>query len=162
VALAAGGVLVMLVHAGRPPWVALTLAATFGLYGLLRKRARVDPLAGLLAEVCMLLPLAGAYLAWLWLGGAAHFGEGARLTALLGASGVVTAVPLLLFAVGVGRLRLSTVGLLQYLNPTAQLVIAVFAFGEPFGAAHAVAFGCIWASLALYTSAVRGPDRENS
>ena len=151
VALAAGGVLVMLVHAGRPPWVALTLAATFGLYGLLRKRARVDPLAGLLAEVCMLLPLAGTYLGWLGLEGAAHFGAGARVTALLGASGVVTAVPLLLFAVGVGRLRLSTVGLLQYLNPTAQLVIAVFAFDEPFGAAHAVAFGCIWASLALYT-----------
>lgn len=152
VALAAGGVLVMLVHAGRPPWVALTLAATFGLYGLLRKRARVDPLAGLLAEVCMLLPLAGAWLGWLWMEGTAHFGAGARQTALLGASGVVTAVPLLLFAVGVGRLRLSTVGLLQYLNPTAQLLIAVFAFGEPFGAAHLVAFGCIWASLALYAT----------
>jgi len=160
VALAAGGVLVMLVHAGRAPWVALTLAGTFGLYGLLRKRARVDPLAGLLAEVCMLLPLAGAFLGWLWLGGAAHFGAGARVTALLGASGVVTAVPLLLFAVGVGRLRLSTVGLLQYLNPTTQLLIAVFAFGEPFGAAHAVAFGCIWVSLALYTSEALRPDRE--
>jgi chloramphenicol-sensitive protein RarD len=152
VALAAAGVLVMLVQAGRPPWVALTLAGTFGLYGLLRKRARVDPLAGLLAEVCMLLPLAGAWLGWLWLGGTDHFGAGARVTLLLGASGVVTAVPLLLFAVGVGRLRLSTVGLLQYLNPTAQLLIAVFAFGEPFGAAHAVAFGCIWGSLALYTA----------
>lgn len=152
VALAAGGVVVMLVHAGRPPWVALTLAGTFGLYGLLRKRARVDPLAGLLAEVCMLLPLSGSYLAWLWLKGVAHFGMNTRLTLLLGASGVVTAVPLLLFAVGVGRLRLSTVGLLQYLNPTAQLLIAVYAFGEPFGAAHAVAFGCIWASLALYAT----------
>jgi chloramphenicol-sensitive protein RarD len=163
VALAAAGVLVLLVRAGQPPWVALTLAVTFGLYGLLRKRARVDPLAGLLAEVCMLLPLAAGWLGWLWLGGEAHFGGGARVTLLLAASGVVTAVPLLLFAVGVGRLRLSTVGLLQYLNPTAQLLIAVFAFGEPFGAAHAVAFGCIWASLALYTAeALSGarPDRE--
>jgi len=152
VALAAAGVVVLLVQAGRPPWVALSLAGTFGLYGLLRKRARVDPLAGLLAEVCMLLPLAAAGLGWLWLAGASHFGAGARVTLLLGASGVVTAVPLLLFAVGVGRLRLSTVGLLQYLNPTAQLLIAVFAFGEPFGAGHAVAFGLIWASLALYTA----------
>jgi chloramphenicol-sensitive protein RarD len=163
VALAAAGVLVLLVQAGRPPWVALTLAGTFGLYGLLRKRARVDPLAGLLAEVCMLLPLAGAWLGWLWLGGTAHFGAGARVTLLLGASGVVTAVPLLLFAVGVGRLRLSTVGLLQYLNPTAQLLIAVFAFGEPFGAGHLVAFGCIWASLALYTAdALAGGPRAGA
>ena len=74
--------------------MALTLAGTFGLYGLLRKRARVDPLAGLLAEVCMLLPLAGAFLGWLWFSGSAHFGAGVRVTALLGASGVVTAVPL--------------------------------------------------------------------
>jgi chloramphenicol-sensitive protein RarD len=163
VALAAAGVLVLLVQAGRPPWVALTLAGTFGLYGLLRKRARVDPLAGLLAEVCMLLPLAGAWLGWLWLGGTAHFGAGARVTLLLGASGVVTAVPLLLFAVGVGRLRLSTVGLLQYLNPTAQLLIAVFAFGEPFGAAHLVAFCCIWVSLALYTAeALAGAARAGA
>jgi chloramphenicol-sensitive protein RarD len=163
VALAAAGVLVLLVRAGQPPWVALALAGTFGLYGLLRKRARVDPLAGLLAEVCMLLPLAAAFLGWRWLGGTAHFGAGARVTLLLGASGVVTAVPLLLFAVGVGRLRLSTVGLLQYLNPTAQLLIAVFAFGEPFGAAHAVAFGCIWASLALYTAdALAGGKRAGA
>ncbi len=156
VVLAAAGVVVLLVRAGQLPWVALTLALTFGLYGLLRKRARVDPLAGLLAEVGMLLPLAAAYLLWLWRDGTYHFGVGTRATALLAASGVVTAVPLLLFAVGVRRLRLSTVGLLQYLNPTAQLLIAVFAFGESFTSAHAVAFGCIWVSLGLYSADALG------
>jgi chloramphenicol-sensitive protein RarD len=153
IALAAAGVLSLVVRAGTVPWVALLLAVTFAMYGLIRKRVRVDALAGLFGEVALLAPLALAYLALIARTGAMRFGAGdLRLTLLLSASGVVTAVPLMWFAAGVSRLRLSTVGLLQYLNPTMQFAIAVFAFGERFTPAHAVAFGCIWASLALYTA----------
>jgi len=152
VALAAAGVLVLVIRAGHVPWVALTLASTFGLYGLVRKRARADAVGGLLTEVGLLAPIALGYLAFVWRAGDAHFGGVARHTALLAASGVVTAVPLIWFARAVERLRLSTVGLLQYMNPTTQLAIAVFLFGETFTGAHAAAFGCIWAALALYTT----------
>ncbi len=164
-ALAAAGVVALVARSGKAPWVALVLAVTFGLYGLVRKRVPVDAAAGLLGEVGLLAPLAVLYLAHLAAAGTAHFGAGAWRTGLLAASGVVTAVPLLWFAVGVQRLRLSTVGLLQYLNPTVQLAIATLAFGEPFTAAHATAFGCIWASLALYTAEAiararhAGPER---
>jgi len=158
VALAAAGVLVMVVRAGRVPWIALALALTFGLYGLVRKRVRADAVDGLLVEVGLLAPLALAFQAVLAARGASHFGASARFTALLAASGVVTAMPLIWFANAVSRLRLSTVGILQYLNPTAQLAIAVFVFGEPFTATHAVAFGLIWSALALYTQAVLRPS----
>jgi chloramphenicol-sensitive protein RarD len=152
VLLAATGVAVLVVRAHRVPWVALTLAASFALYGLVRKRVRVDAVAGLLGEVGLLAPLALLYLATLAFGGQLRFGAGAGSSLLLASTGVVTAVPLMFFGVGVQRLRLSTIGLLQYLNPTVQFTIAVFLFGEPFSAAHAVAFGCIWTSLGLYTS----------
>ena len=156
IGLAAGGVLVLMVHVGRPPWVAMTLALTFGLYGLLRKRAQVDAITGLLAEVVLLLPLAAAWLGWQGWHGTLRFGTETGTTALLAAAGVVTAVPLILFAVGVRRLRLSTVGLLQYLNPTMQFSLAVFLFGESFSRWHAAAFGCIWVSLIVYTADALG------
>jgi chloramphenicol-sensitive protein RarD len=149
--LAAAGVALLMVHLGQPPWVAIALALSFALYGLIRKRATVDPMTGLLAEVVVLLPAALAWLAWLGATGRLAFGRAAPVTPLLLASGVVTAVPLLLFAVGVRRLRLSTIGLLQYLNPTMQLAIAVFLFGEAFSRFHAAAFGLIWAGIGLYT-----------
>jgi chloramphenicol-sensitive protein RarD len=149
VGLATGGVLWLVVRSGQVPWIALGLALTFALYGLVRKRLRVDATSGLLAEVCLLAPAALLYLAVFR--GEAHFGAVPRFTVLLASSGVVTAVPLLMFAAAVQRLRLSTVGLLQYLNPTMQFAIAVFVFHEPFGKDHAVAFACIWASLAIYT-----------
>lgn len=152
IALAAVGVAALVLRARQVPWVALALALTFGFYGLIRKRASVDATAGLLTEVVLLAPFAALYLAWLGRAGLGHFGASDRQSALLAASGVVTALPLMWFAVGVQRLRLSTVGLLQYLNPTMQFSIAVFAFGEPFTAAHAVAFACIWISLAIYTA----------
>jgi chloramphenicol-sensitive protein RarD len=152
IALAAAGVLSLVVRAGRVPWIALSLAVTFGLYGLIRKRVPVDATAGLLAEVAVLAPLAFGWLAWVSVTGRAHFGEGALRSVLLASSGVLTAVPLIWFAVGVRRLRLATIGLLQYLNPTMQFAIAVVAFGEPLTAAHRLAFGCIWAALAIYAS----------
>jgi chloramphenicol-sensitive protein RarD len=152
VALAGAGVLWLVIRVGQVPWVSLTLAVSFGLYGLLRKQLPVDAVAGLLAEVAVLAPLAVAWLGWLWWRGAGHLGSSPGVTALLLLTGVVTAVPLLLFAVGVQRLALATVGLLLYLNPTTQFALAVWRFGETFTPAHAIAFGCIWASLALYSS----------
>jgi chloramphenicol-sensitive protein RarD len=159
VALAAAGVLALVVRAGIVPWVSLALALTFGMYGLVRKFVLVDAIAGLFAEVVILAPVAIAYAVVLGRAGTAHFGATARETALLASAGVVTAVPLIWFAAGVRRLRLSTIGLLQYLNPTMQFTIAVFAFRERFTPAHALAFGCIWVSLAVYTvEAVRRPS----
>ena len=159
VLLAAAGVALLVVRAHVFPWVSLALALTFGLYGLVRKRVPVDAMGGLLAEVLVLSPLALAYVAFLHRSGADHFGASPRETALLALSGAVTAVPLIWFALGVQRLRLSTVGLLQYVNPTVQFLIAVFLFGEAFTPGHAVAFGCIWASLAIYTWDAVGPGR---
>jgi len=170
VALAGVGVAVLVVSAGTLPWVALVLALSFGFYGLLRKRARIDAVAGLFSETALLAPLAVGGLAWLAIRGTGHMGQAPGTSALLVASGAVTALPLIWFALGVLRLRLSTIGLLQYVAPTMQFSIAVFVFGEPFTAAHGVAFACIWGSLALYTAevlvglravepAAAGPDR---
>jgi chloramphenicol-sensitive protein RarD len=151
VGLAGLGVAALIASAGTLPWVALVLAVSFGFYGLLRKRERIDAVAGLFSETALLAPAAVAGLVWLAAGGQGHLGGAPGTSALLVAAGVITALPLVWFALGVQRLRLSTIGLLQYLAPTMQFSIAVFVFGEPFTAAHAVAFACIWGSLALYT-----------
>jgi chloramphenicol-sensitive protein RarD len=160
VALAGAGVVALVVRAGHLPWVALSLAVSFGLYGLVRKGTPVDATAGLLGEVAVLLPAALGGLAFIAARGEGHLGEGAIRTALLVAIGAVTAVPLMWFAIAVRRLRLATIGILQYVNPTMQLAIAVFLFGEAFTPAHRVAFGCIWAALALYTSDVVAASRR--
>ena len=160
VALAAAGVVALVIWAHHVPWVALALALTFGLYGLIRKRVRVGAIGGLLCEVTVLAPLAALYLWRLRGTGASAFGSTSRQSLLLATSGIVTAVPLIWFALGVQRLRLSTVGLLQYLNPTTQFTIAVFAFGERFTLAHAIAFGCIWLSLGMYTAEALAMNRR--
>jgi len=160
VALAAAGVLGLVAWAHRVPWIALGLAVTFGLYGLVRKRVRVGAMGGLLCEVSVLALPASLYLLAQSRAGLGAFGSSVRVTLLLAASGVVTAVPLIWFALGVQRLRLSTVGLLQYLNPTTQFAIAVFVFGESFTLPYALAFGCIWASLGLYTAEALAQNRR--
>jgi chloramphenicol-sensitive protein RarD len=151
VALAGAGVAAMVLRLGGLPWVALALALSFGLYGLVRKRSGLDAAAGLLAETALLAPPAVAYLALLAARGSGAFGREAGQSLLLAAAGVITAVPLVWFALGVQRLRLSTLGLVQYLSPTVQFLLAVLLYGEPFTAAHAAAFGCIWAGLALFS-----------
>jgi chloramphenicol-sensitive protein RarD len=152
VALAAAGVLALVVRLGSFPWVSLTLAASFGLYGLVRKKARIDAIVGLLVETALLAPVAGIYLLVLAGRGTGAFGTaGASTTLLLALAGVVTAVPLIAFAVGIRTLRLSTMGLIQYVAPTGQFLLAVALYREPFTSAHALAFGLIWTSLALYT-----------
>jgi chloramphenicol-sensitive protein RarD len=151
VALAAAGVAILVLRTGAFPWVSLALAGSFGLYGLLRKRAAVDSVGGLFGETALLAPAALAYLALRAGDGSGAFGAGPGLTALLLASGPVTAFPLVWFGLAVKRLRLSTMGLVQYLTPTSQFLLGVLLYREPFGPAHAAAFACIWASLALYT-----------
>lgn len=135
-------------HGHGIPWVALGLALTFGAYGLLRKTIAVPALAGLLVETAWLTPLAVLYL--LVLGGGQALHAGAGTLGLLALAGPVTAVPLALFAYGARRLKLSTIGLMMYLNPTVQMLVAVFAFREPFTSAHAVTFAAIWVGVAIY------------
>jgi len=151
VAVAAAGVAVLVLRAGTFPWVALVLALSFGLYAMLRKRARVDALGGLLVETALLAPAALVYLAARAASGAGAFGAATGTTLLLAAAGPITALPLVGFAYAVNRLRLSTIGLVQYVTPTSQFLLAVLLYREPFGAPQAIAFAAIWASLALYT-----------
>lgn len=155
VAIAGAGVAYFTVAAGGLPWISLALALSFALYGLIRKTVVAGSLAGLTVETALLAPAAIAGIAWLEARGAGVLGAADRFGApviagLLGA-GVVTALPLLWFASAARRLRLATVGLFQYIAPSLSLACAVLLYGEPFTRAHAVAFGCIWLALALYS-----------
>ena len=153
VALAAGGVLWLAAGAGHVPWVSLLLAASFGFYGLLRKTAPLGAIEGLALETLLLAPLAAAALLWLGASGQGHFLQGdGRTDVLLLAAGPATAIPLLLFAYGARRVTLATLGLLQYLGPSIQFVLAVFLYHEPLGASRGVGFALIWAALALYSA----------
>jgi len=151
VGLAALGVAVLVARAGAFPWISLVLALSFGLYGLFRKRAGIEAVGGLLAETALLAPVALALLVVRGASGAGAFGADARTSLLLAAAGVVTALPLVWFTLAVHRLRLSTVGLVQYLAPTCQFLLAVLLYREPFGGAQAAAFALIWTSLAIYS-----------
>lgn len=152
IALAAVGVGVLTWRAGRVPWISLVLASSFAVYGLVRKQARVDTLVGSTIETALLAPIAAIYLGALAAQGGGALGHASAGTVvLLVATGVVTAGPLLLFTAAARRLPLSTVGFLQYLAPTGQFLIAVFAFGEPFAHEQLVAFALIWAGLAAFS-----------
>lgn len=152
VALAGAGVLLMAWEHRGLPWIALGLAGTFSVYGLMKKKLVVEPLAGLGVETLWMLPPALAYLAWLYAGRGSHaFATGPLPTVLLIGTGAITLAPLFFFNAAARRLPLSTLGFFQYLSPTIQLVLAVALFHEPFGRRHALAFGCIWAALAIYS-----------
>jgi chloramphenicol-sensitive protein RarD len=151
IGLAGVGVAALVVSRGEFPWLPLVLALSFGLYGLVRKRAGVDPVGGLLAETAILAPLALGLVSLLALRGQGALGRDLPTTLLLMAAGPITAVPLVWFALGVRSLKLSTVGLLQYVTPTLQFLLAVVLFHEEFTTAHAVAFGFIWSALVLYS-----------
>jgi chloramphenicol-sensitive protein RarD len=151
VGLAVIGVLYLAVVAGRPPWIALALAASFGLYGLIRKVVAVDAVPGLATETLLLTPFATAWLLWLeWRGIGALGHASLHVNALLVGSGLITALPLALFSYGARRIPLSTVGLVQYIGPTLQFLAGVWLFHEPFTRERAVGFVFIWAALALY------------
>ena len=167
-ALAASGVLWLTVHAGQLPWIALALAGSFGLYGLLRKIATLGPLEGLTLETLLLAPLALLAMAFWWHQGSNVFpAPDASLNALLMATGPLTAIPLLLFAAGARSVSLTTLGLLQYIGPTIQLVLGVWLFNEPFGGARLAGFVLIWLALAIYSAESwwfeqRGPLRPRA
>jgi chloramphenicol-sensitive protein RarD len=150
VGLAAAGVAVLAAGAGDALWISLTLAASFALYGYLRKVAPVDSLEGLSIETTILLPLALAYLIWLEQAGAGHFLETRTTDILLILGGALTAIPLLLFTAAARRLPYSTLGFLQYVAPSLQFLLAVLVFGEPLTTAHIVCFAAIWAALAIF------------
>ncbi|TPI60527.1 EamA family transporter RarD [Mesorhizobium sp. B3-1-7] len=160
VALAAVAVMVLTIESGKLPWVSLALAFSFAAYGFFRKTLPIGPSQGFLLEVLLLSVPALCYIVYLIATGQDHLisGTGAD-TALLIGCGPVTAVPLLLFAFGARLLRLSTIGIMQYIAPTMVFLIAVLIFDEPFGGTQAVAFALIWAALAMYSwSMFRGRE----
>ncbi len=153
VALATIGVLYLTLQLGSFPWVSLTLAASFGIYGLIRKTIRLNSIEGLFAETALVAPLALGYLIYLGVTGTGAMGVGDRATdMLLLLSGVVTALPLLAFASAARRLQYTTVGFFQYIAPTGHFLLAVFVYGEVFTGAHLITFGLIWAALAIFTA----------
>ena len=154
VAIAAAGISALAFQALGQLWISLALAASFASYGLLRKIAPVEAVPGLAVETTLLLPAA---LVWLGLGivqGRPAFGPSYKDAILLVLAGIATTVPLILFTAAARRLRYSTLGMLQFIAPTLQFACAVGLYGEPFTAAHAVAFGSIWLALALYVVAM--------
>jgi len=154
VALAAAGISALAIGALGQLWISLTLCASFATYGLLRKIAPVDAVAGLTIETAILFPFAAGWLLWGLTAGTPIFGNSQFHVVLIAFAGVITATPLLLFTAAAKRLRYSTLGMLQFLAPTLQFVLAVSFYGEPFTSAHAIAFGAIWAALALYVLAI--------
>ena len=152
IALAVSAVVVLTVAAGSLPWVAIGLFVSWGFYALCKKQLPVGPNQGFLLEVLILLGPALAYLGWLAAQGQGHFLVGvARDSWLLFGCGAVTAIPLMLYANGAKRLRLTTIAILQYIAPTMIFLCAVFVFDEPFGQARMIAFPMIWAALILYS-----------
>lgn len=151
VGVAAAGVLWLGWLAGAPPWISLGLAASFGLYGLLRKTATLGALEGLALETMMLAPLAVPALLWAGLHGGSVATADAPRWLWLVAAGPLTAVPLLLFAFGARRVTMATLGLLQYLGPSIQFGLGVWVFHEALKPERLLGFGLIWLALALYT-----------
>lgn len=150
VAVAAAGTLYLGWFLGRPPWIALTLAVSFGLYGLLRKRLDVGPMLGLLWETSLMFIPALGYLVWLNTQSALHFlHDSTAIDLLLAGSAFITVLPLIWFNMAAKKLPLSILGFFQYLSPSMSFLIAVYLYGEVFTTGHAVAFGCIWLALAL-------------
>lgn len=153
VAVASAGVLSLVVTFGSVPWVAFLLAFSFGFYALVRKKAAIDPMVGLVVETGVLSPVAVGYLLWLAYLGVGNFGvREFPIEVLILCAGPMTAVPLALFMVGASRLRLSTLGLIQYVGPTCQLLMGVLVYGEPFSNAKLFAFALIWVALAIYSA----------
>ncbi|MBP7079899.1 MAG: EamA family transporter RarD [Rhodocyclaceae bacterium] len=151
VTLAAIGVTIEAIRVGGLPWISLTLAATFGFYGLMRKQLPLDSANGLFLETACMTPLALGYLLWLSFNGQSHFGVSTQVDLMLAATGVVTAIPLLLFAIAARRLPLSTIGFLQYLAPTISFMIAIFLYHEPMNVHRALGFAMIWTALIVYS-----------
>jgi chloramphenicol-sensitive protein RarD len=155
IGLALVAVIVLTWQAGRLPWVALSLTLSWAAYAFFKKSLPIGPNQGFTLEVLLLLPPAIAYVAWLTATGRSHFLAGSqRDTLLLIGCGAVTALPLMIYANGAKLLRLSTIGMMQYIAPTMIFLTAVLVFGEPFDRVRLVAFALIWTSLAIYTTSM--------
>lgn len=161
VGMATFGVIVLTIGSGAFPWTAITLAALFTAYGYVRKTTPVGAMPGLFIETSLLAPIAFLYLLWLSAMGSGSFGPADLETdVLLVLAGPVTVLPLVLFALAARRLRLSTIGFLQYMAPTMQFLFALY-YGETFTLAHAICFGSIWIALAVFSfDAVRANRAE--
>jgi chloramphenicol-sensitive protein RarD len=155
IALAAVAVIVLTLEAGKLPLIALSLTFSWGLYAYLKKSLPIGPNQGFFLEVLLLSPFALGYILWAQSTGHGHFMAGSRSdTVLLLCCGLVTAVPLILYANGAKLLRLSTIGVMQYIAPTMIFLTAVFIFGEDFGRGRMIAFPMIWAALVIYTASM--------
>jgi chloramphenicol-sensitive protein RarD len=153
VGLAAGGVTTLAVATGRPPWIALALGGSFGIYGLVKAVVRVGPLEGLTVEAAALAPLAVGYIAWLAASGRSTFtSHGAGHALLLMSGGAVTAIPLLFFAAAVASVPLSQLGVFFYLNPIIQFLVGVFVRHEPLSSGRLGGFVLVWIALAVFTA----------
>ena len=151
VGCAAAGIAVIVVHNGGLPWVAITLSLTFASYGLLKKLIVAQPMTSILLETLLISPLAAGYLYYLsTMGGNVYQSCDTSTLLLLAGAGIVTATPMLLFTACARKLPLNILGFLQYVAPSISLMIGVLIYGEPFTGTTAVAFGCIWAGLALF------------
>jgi chloramphenicol-sensitive protein RarD len=153
VVLAGMAVLFLTVSLGEIPSLALVLAGSFAFYCLLRKTVRVEAMAGLAVDTALLTPAAAVWLVWLATRHQLSFGTvSPTQTVLLLSAGVITAVPLLWFTVAARRLRLSTLGFLQYITPTGHFLLGVLVYSEPFTRAHEITFACIWVALVIYSA----------
>ena len=151
VGIAAAAVIYVSVATGAPPWIALTIAASFSLYGFLRKIMHVEALQGLAVETLLLMPLASGYLLWCEVTGTGVFGHSSvGVNALLVGCGPMTAVPLFLFAFAARVIPYSTMGLMLYIAPSLQLLSGIFVYHEPFAGARALGFALIWLALVIY------------
>lgn len=164
VAFAFAGVAYLTFHYGRIPILSLFLAFSFGLYGLLRKKANLQSMPGLMVETLLLAPVALWYLWHMNLFGAGAFGHYSTLTnVLLMLGGPVTAIPLFWFGIAATRIPLSTLGFIQYLSPTLQLLIGILIFREPFSPAYMISFGLVWTGLGIYSySVIKGIRQRNA
>ncbi|WP_147820810.1 EamA family transporter RarD [Salidesulfovibrio onnuriiensis] len=152
VCFAVAGVINSIVGIGHMPWMALAIAVTFALYALMRKTAPMESLPGLLVETAIITPLALGYLLYLQFTGHGTFLHGpGNIDLFLVGAGIATSMPLFGFAFGARRLRLTTLGILQYLAPSIAFLLGVFLYKEPFTSGSLVTFGCIWTALAIYT-----------
>ena len=146
---------------GGAPWVSLTLAGTFAIYGLLKKQLSVGPVVSVTSEVTLVVPFAVIFLLLTWHNGEATFGQDLVTTGLLIFAGPLTAVPLILFSFAARRASMATIGLVGYLNPTLQFLCAVVVFAEPFTSWHVMAFAMIWSALSLYSIAVWSQEKAS-
>lgn len=151
VALAGMGVLILVISVGQLPWIALVLAGSFGIYGLLRKQVAVDSLPGLAIETAMMMPVAVLY--WIFFAGphADMLHNSSHLNLLLMCAGIVTTAPLLCFTAAAKRLRYSTLGFFQYIGPSIMFLLAVLLFNEPLAPERLITFAFVWSALGLFS-----------